>query len=743
MDDHFLLRTKKEYEDQVLYFLETEQFIAGLEYLDSIANKVLETVWLLYYKGVFYNALEQPHLALPFLLKALQQTDGNVSIYSELGWAYNRLDEFDLAINNLESAVSRGREDYWVDSELAYSYLKKGMVEEAIIYLENAIEQKDDDIWALGQLATAYLEVGKYEQTNYINKKLFALEAIDASLLEEIININELLESYDDQKFYLDYMIDNNISINYAYCHLGIYYNLQGKHQEAVDALLSIDPINYTTDTLLELGYGYRGLNKYEISLKYYEEAYLINSNNQFLLTELVFIYGELDMIDKKIEMLDSLVALGRKDIWVHLSYVRIYLYDQINFEKARLHLAQIDEVEYNDEYYFLEIEYLHLTNQFNEAIQKTTNILCNRGYHLLEYYHELSFNDKMAKKIEINNLDRVYEFYNGRAYVEKDGVSGFIDDNGQLAIDFIYNKDTTKRKDTYMFFDAKAVVTDINGYYGVIDVDGNVLVDCIYDNVIISDNYIKMELAGKSIFKSDSNEILVTTQCQIFSEGLLAVKENNKWGYINQNKETIINYQYNSVSNFKDGYAIVENDTNSLIIDQKNNVLVVLDKCSIKYLNEGYFAYYNGGWIIFDIHFNKVSEHVFDEVGLCHENMILVKKYDKYAFLNITDKTLGDFIYEDAIIYFDGLACVGKNNLYGMIDKVGNEVIPFCFDTVTILKGGIIIVGIGYRYGLMNSSGKLLTPIMFQMATLPVDDILSVTYAKTSYILDTKEILK
>lgn len=62
--------------------------------------------------------------------------------------------------------------------------------------------------------------------------------------------------------------------------------------------------------------------------------------------------------------------------------------------------------------------------------------------------------------------------------------------------------------------------------------------------------------------------------EVDLFSEGLASVQEakDGKYGYINEDGEIVIDFQYDSSADFKDGKAFVNKDGNYIYIDKKGN---------------------------------------------------------------------------------------------------------------------------------------------------------------------------
>lgn len=98
-----------------------------------------------------------------------------------------------------------------------------------------------------------------------------------------------------------------------------------------------------------------------------------------------------------------------------------------------------------------------------------------------------------------------------------------------------------------YGFFDGLVAVQDRQGKWGFMNVDGDVMINCQFDN----------------------------EYAPAFSEGLACVKQNGLWGYIDKTGEVVIPYQYIEASSFGNDRAIVRKDNMLMVIDNKGNRIV------------------------------------------------------------------------------------------------------------------------------------------------------------------------
>jgi len=96
--------------------------------------------------------------------------------------------------------------------------------------------------------------------------------------------------------------------------------------------------------------------------------------------------------------------------------------------------------------------------------------------------------------------------------------------------------------------FSEGLVAVKINGKWGYMDKKGNIVIDCLYES------------AGE------------------FSEGLVAVQKDGKYGYINNNGDVVVDFKYRTANSFEFGYAVIRSGTYYGVIDKEGNEITLLD---------------------------------------------------------------------------------------------------------------------------------------------------------------------
>ena len=117
------------------------------------------------------------------------------------------------------------------------------------------------------------------------------------------------------------------------------------------------------------------------------------------------------------------------------------------------------------------------------------------------------------------------------------------------------------------------------------------------------------------------------------FSDGLAAVKINDKWAYVNKSEELVIQPYYLKAESFQNGQAIVANSKYGLI-DKKGEILIDLDYDTL-YQKERYYLFKKDNKWGFANESGKILTYPnYDRIDIINGNM-KTKKYGFYSLLN------------------------------------------------------------------------------------------------------------
>ena len=108
----------------------------------------------------------------------------------------------------------------------------------------------------------------------------------------------------------------------------------------------------------------------------------------------------------------------------------------------------------------------------------------------------------------------------------------------------------------------------------------------------------------------------------------------------------------------------------------------------------------------------------VYDFAKSFREGVAAVIKNDKYGFIDKSGKVVISFTYDGCDGFFDnGLAKVRINDKWGYINCGGNEVIPFVLRSCDYLSEGMVKFHENGKWGYFDESGKLAIPAAYDFA--------------------------
>ena len=175
------------------------------------------------------------------------------------------------------------------------------------------------------------------------------------------------------------------------------------------------------------------------------------------------------------------------------------------------------------------------------------------------------------------------------------------------------------------------------DGKYGLLDMQGEIICEPLYDNI------------------------------HPLRNGNVVVCKEKSWSLINRQGEMFKHLEYDTVSKFVDGVAIVTLGGKEGIIDESGNVLGELKYDEImplqytsKYNEEDKFAKYfeaciDGKWGFLNKHGKEMSPFVYDEIQMSdfEGGFVRVCKNGKWGFVNDKCEEMCEFVYEFDWRYF------------------------------------------------------------------------------------------
>jgi hypothetical protein len=189
------------------------------------------------------------------------------------------------------------------------------------------------------------------------------------------------------------------------------------------------------------------------------------------------------------------------------------------------------------------------------------------------------------------------------------------------------------------------------NGFWGMIDSEGNIIISPKYQQIISKIRY-----------------------------GLI-VKKNDLWGVIDIDEKTIIPLQFQNIEIFNPEYSIVSIENHKQLYNHKTQTLLVVPKFDKIYWRNAKFSAitYDGkeNLIENENNFKIVFPFVYQSISDYGEGNFVVNKEGKYGVVNINNEIKIPFLYSGLYISC-GKVVAAKEGKYGILSLDNKELMPF-----------------------------------------------------------------
>ncbi len=197
-----------------------------------------------------------------------------------------------------------------------------------------------------------------------------------------------------------------------------------------------------------------------------------------------------------------------------------------------------------------------------------------------------------------------------------------------------------------------------------------------------------------------------IYTEVREFNEGLAAVKNEEKWGYLDENGDVAIDFIFDRATDFQNGVAFVGEINKEIsvgsaygynygLIDKNGQALT-----DIKYSNDNHFKFgfavvreWDGRYNILNINGHEVFPETFEYLKMNDDGSVMVRNYEGYYYTDLAGNKLNGEIYQFAKPFSDGLAAVAIGRSWGYIGVDGLVKIEPQYETANNFLDGFAIV--------------------------------------------------
>ena len=281
-------------------------------------------------------------------------------------------------------------------------------------------------------------------------------------------------------------------------------------------------------------------------------------------------------------------------------------------------------------------------------------------------------------------------------------------------------------------FFHGLAPIQDMKGKWGFVNTAGIIVIGCQYDSVTdfwsgystVSVNTDGTEKKGV-IDPSGNYTVPVGEFDDIgtFSlDGLCAVKEGEKWGYIDTSGNIVIPARYDKATYFNEGYASVQfgkdwgviNTAGETVIEPRFGTGFLFRDGIAAVLNNGRFIYIDTtGKQLFNSDY-AAARDFNEDLAVCMDKV----NDERYRCIDLNGQTIFTLECNSMGVFQEGLNWFKQENKLGIVDKTGYVIIsPEYSDFRFVGKGfneGYIAAKKNDKWGAINQNNLVIIPLEY-----------------------------
>jgi hypothetical protein len=302
--------------------------------------------------------------------------------------------------------------------------------------------------------------------------------------------------------------------------------------------------------------------------------------------------------------------------------------------------------------------------------VNKAGYVVIEPKFHLAHFFegsvarvhinHQWGVIDKTGRFVIEPQYEEIGPFRDGLACVRKNGKIGYINESGKIVVPI-------EGDDKYLPQYEKGVAA-----------------------FRIKDKSYYVDKNGKFITKEQFWE---ARQYNLLYPR--PMQKNNKWGFVNDKNEFILETRYDHIYKEKEGLFLVKKGDLYGFIDKKGNVVINLQFEDTHNFNDGLAAVKQNGKYGF-----------IDKTG----RFVIEPQFDDVRSYRAPDA--GSYDNREAVSFVGGIASVEVNKQWGVIDKTGRYIAAPQFEAAFLCRPpslGMVQIKKDGKWGLMNRTGKIV----------------------------------
>jgi hypothetical protein len=337
------------------------------------------------------------------------------------------------------------------------------------------------------------------------------------------------------------------------------------------------------------------------------------------------------------------------------------------------------------------------------------------------------------------------HHFANKRLIIEQDGKVGALNEKGEIVIQPQYQSIKNFKGNV-----AIATKEDLSNY-GLIDLIGKIVIPFDTYKSIIQENsyYLIAEKDSETFTLNNKGEIISDLEgfriYSNFQNGSLKLEKDKKFGYLDSLGKIVFKPQFDDVVYYQKPGTLFckQNNKWALVNPKKTNDLAFVYETIEGSIEEIVISKLNGKWIGLDTKKQNQIEYAFEELAILGNAYLLVRKKDKYGVIDVYNKKMIDFIYDNiqaANLYPTTLFKVTQNGKYGLADKKGKVLGKgIIYQEIRNYSEGFVAIKINNLWGFVNEKGEIVIEPNLDECKNFRNGKVNVRLNKEWYILNTK----
>lgn len=260
--------------------------------------------------------------------------------------------------------------------------------------------------------------------------------------------------------------------------------------------------------------------------------------------------------------------------------------------------------------------------------------------------------------------------------------------------------------------------IVGISNNMGILDPLGNEITRIKFDAITKTSEYYKVKYLGRWGIMNPRGEWLLRPEyLEVFVSGnILVGKRGLGYTYYGANAE-VTKTTFKPLETVGNLLIVADEEGALGLIDETASLKVYPEFDSIRYWN-GYFELSKNGWVsLIDSAGNSLfgPEEGIQEVNGFSESYFLVKKNDRWGFLDEKGRLRISNRYIKARPFSEGLAGVKLRNKWGFINKDESLVVQPYYDNISPFNAGLSVASSNGLFGLINDRGEEIVKLKWK----------------------------